>query len=64
MKNQLHRNGDLSLEIVEDALFALGIDFDEHKNGDELWQGTYLINLEDVAQELLDNDVFDIDYIR
>jgi len=56
--------GDLSLEIVEDALFALGIDVDEHKNEDELWQGTYLINLEAVAQELLDNDVFDIDYIR
>jgi hypothetical protein len=56
--------GDLSLEIVEDTLFALGIDVDEHKNEDELWQGIYLINFEDVAQELLNNDVFDIDFIR
>jgi hypothetical protein len=56
--------GDLAIEILEDVLVALGVDIESCKNEEDLWRDQYLINYEEVAQTLLDNDVFDFDYIR
>jgi len=55
--------GDISNEIQEDVLLSFKInrkDFDDEEN---LWRDEFLTNWEDVAQELIDNDVFDNDYI-
>lgn len=56
--------GDLANEILEDVLVALGVDIEFYKNEENLWRDQYLMNYEEVAQTLLDNDVFDLDYIR
>lgn len=56
--------GDLANEILEDVLVALGVDIEFYKNEEDLWRDQYLMNYEEVAQTLLDNDVFDLDYIR
>lgn len=56
--------GDLAIEILVDVLVALGVDVESCKNEEDLWRDQYLINYEEVAQTLLDNDVFDFDYIR
>ena len=55
--------GDISNEIQEDVLLSFKInrkDFDDEEN---LWRDEFLTNWEDVAQVLIDNDVFDNDYI-
>ena len=51
-------------EILENVLVALGVDIEFYKNEEDLWRDQYLMNYEEVAQTLLDNDVFDLDYIR
>ncbi len=56
--------GDLASEILEDVLVSLGVDIEFYKNEEVLWRDQYLMNYEEVAQVLLDNDVFDLDYIR
>ena len=56
--------GDMAVEILEDVLVTLGIDIEFYKNEEDLWRDMYLMNYEEVAQALLDNDVFDLDYIR
>ena len=56
--------GDLAFEILEDVLVSLGVDIEFYKNEEVLWRDQYLMNYEEVAQVLLDNDVFDLDYIR
>ena len=56
--------GDLANEILEDVLVALGVDIEFYKNEEDLWRDQFLMNYEEVAQTLLDNDVFDLDYIR
>jgi hypothetical protein len=56
--------GDMAVEILEDVLVTLGIDIEFFKNEQDLWRDIYLMNYEEVAQALLDNDVFDLDYIR
>ena len=50
-------------EILENVLVALGVDIEFYKNEEDLCR-EYLMNYEEVAQVLLDNDVFDLDYIR
>ena len=55
--------GDISNEIQEDVLLSFNInrkDFDDEEN---LWRDQFLTNWEDIAQVLIDNDVFDNDYI-
>ena len=56
--------GDIANEILNDVLVALGIEIDEYQNEEDLWRDIYLMNYEDVARALLDDDVFDLDYIR
>ena len=56
--------GDLANEILENVLVALGVDIEFYKNEEDLCRDQYLMNYEEVAQVLLDNDVFDLDYIR
>ena len=56
--------GDFANEILENVLVALGVDIEFYKNEEDLCRDQYLMNYEEVAQVLLDNDVFDLDYIR
>mgnify|MGYP006077132393 FL=1 len=62
--NDKLNGGDISNEILEDVLETLDISVEDYKNEEELWKDLYLLNYEDVAREILDNDVFDKDYIR
>jgi hypothetical protein len=42
---------------------SFGINRKDYDNEEELWREEFLTNWENVAQELIDNDVFDNDYI-
>tara|TARA_Y100000385_G_scaffold277265_1_gene324009 strand:+ start:245 stop:1342 length:1098 start_codon:yes stop_codon:yes gene_type:complete len=55
--------GDLVWSIIEETLVALGVDLDEYKDEGNLWRDMYLVNFDDVATFLIENDVFDHDYI-
>jgi hypothetical protein len=56
--------GDIAVEILEDVLKSLGVEIEDYQDEENMWRYLYLMNYEEVAQELLDNDVFDNDYIR
>ena len=62
--NDKLNGGDISNEILEDVLETLDVSVEDYKNEEELWKDLYLLNYEDVARDILDNDVFDKDYIR
>jgi hypothetical protein len=55
--------GDLSNEVQEDVLLSFGIDRKDFDDEEYLWRDEFLTNWENVAQELIDQDVFDHDFI-
>lgn len=55
--------GDIAVEILEDVLKSLGEEIEDYQDEENLWRDLYLMNYEDLAQALLDNEVFDNDYI-
>jgi len=55
--------GDIANEIQNDVLLSFGIEREDFDNEEELWRDIFLTDWEAVAQELLDNDVFDNDII-
>jgi transcription elongation factor Elf1 len=61
--NDAIMGGDIANEIQEDVLLSFGINRKDYDNEEELWREEFLTNWENVAQELIDNDVFDNDYI-
>jgi hypothetical protein len=42
---------------------ALGVDKESYEDEENLWRDEYLVNFDDIAEYLIDNDVFDNDYI-
>jgi len=55
--------GDISNEIQEDVLLSFGLNRKDFDDEEHLWRGEFLTHWENVAQELVDNDVYDRDYI-
>ena len=55
--------GDFIWGVISETLTSLGVDLDEYKDEENLWRDMYLVNFDDVATYLLENDVFDHDYI-
>ena len=55
--------GDFIWSIISETLTSLGVDLDEYKDESNLWRDMYLVNFDDVATYLIENDVFDHDYI-
>ena len=55
--------GDFIWHVISETLTSLGVDLDEYKDESNLWRDMYLVNLDDVATYLIENDVFDHDYI-
>jgi hypothetical protein len=55
--------GDFIWGVITETLTSLGVDLDEYKDESNLWREMYLVNFEDVATYLIENDVFDNDYI-
>jgi hypothetical protein len=41
----------------------LGVDLDEYEDESNLWRDEYVVNFGDVATFLIENNVFDNDYI-
>ena len=56
-------SGDLIWEIISETLLALGVDRKSYEDEENLWRDEYLVNFDDIAEYLIDNDVFDNDYI-
>ena len=55
--------GDLIWDIISETLLALGVDRESYEDEENLWRDLYLVNFDDIAEYLIDNDVFDNDYI-
>tara|TARA_B110001452_G_C15210765_1_gene419975 strand:+ start:47 stop:1693 length:1647 start_codon:yes stop_codon:yes gene_type:complete len=55
--------GDFIWGVISETLTSLGVDLDEYKDESNLWREMYLVNFDDVATYLIENDVFDNDYI-
>ncbi|MDA9874393.1 hypothetical protein N9D29_00090 [Flavobacteriaceae bacterium] len=55
--------GDFIWCVISETLTSLGVDLDEYKDESNLWREMYLVNFDDVATYLIENDVFDNDYI-
>ena len=55
--------GDLVWDIIQETLTAFGLDLEEYENDENLWRDLYKYNFDDIASHLVDNDVFDNDYI-
>ena len=55
--------GDFIWSVISETLTSLGVDLDEYKDESNLWRDMYLVNFDDVATYLIENDVFDNDYI-
>ncbi len=55
--------GDFIWGVISETLTSLGVDLEEYKDEENLWRDEYLVNFDDVAEYLIDNDVFDNDYI-
>ena len=55
--------GDFIWGVISETLTSLGVDLDQYKDEGNLWRGEYLVNFDDVAEYLIQNDVFDHDYI-
>ena len=55
--------GDFIWGVISETLTSLGVNLDEYKDESNLWRDEYLVNFDDVATYLLENDVFDHDYI-
>ena len=55
--------GDFIWGVISETLTSLGVDLDEYKDESNLWRDMYLVNFDDVATYLIENDVFDNDYI-
>ena len=55
--------GDFIWGVITETLTSLGVDLDEYKDESNLWREMYLVNFDDVATYLIENDVFDNDYI-
>ena len=55
--------GDFMWGVISETLTSLGVDLEEYKDESNLWREMYLVNFDDVATYLIDNDVFDNDYI-
>lgn len=55
--------GDFIWGVISETLTSLGVDLDEYKDESNLWREMYLVNFDDVATYLIENDVFDHDYI-
>ena len=56
-------SGDLIWEIISETLLALGVDRKSYEDEENLWRDECLVNFDDIAEYLIDNDVFDNDYI-
>lgn len=56
-------SGDLIWEIISETLLALGVDRKNYEDEENLWRDDYLVNFDDIAEYLIDNDVFDDDFI-
>ncbi|MDA9345150.1 hypothetical protein N9Q99_01950 [Flavobacteriales bacterium] len=41
----------------------MGVDRESYEDEENLWRDLYLVNFDDIAEYLIDNDVFDNDYI-
>lgn len=54
--------GDLSWHILECVIESFRFDREDFCDEGNLWRDTYLMNYEELAQTLLDNDVFDNDW--
>jgi hypothetical protein len=54
--------GDYSSHILECVIESFQFDRADFCDEENLWRGTYLMNYEELAQTLLDNDVFDHDW--
>ena len=61
--NEAIMGGDISVEVLEDVLVSFQLDLEDYKDEEFLWRDMYLMNYEKVAEYLLENDVFDNDYI-
>lgn len=59
-----HAAGDFAWSIFEGALTALGVDLAIYEVDGDLWRGAYQYNFDGIAEYLIDNEVFDNDYIR
>tara|TARA_B100000780_G_C20818053_1_gene325029 strand:- start:330 stop:593 length:264 start_codon:yes stop_codon:yes gene_type:complete len=55
--------GDFIWGVISETLTSLGVDLDQYEDEGNLWRGEYLVNFDDVAEYLIQNDVFDHDYI-
>jgi hypothetical protein len=55
--------GDFIWGVISETLTSLGVDLDQYEDEGNLWRGEYLVNFDDVATYLIQNDVFDHDYI-
>ncbi len=55
--------GDFIWGVISETLTSLGVNLDEYKDESNLWRDEYLVNFDDVATYLIQNDVFDHDYI-
>ena len=55
--------GDFIWSVLSETLTSLGVDLEEYKDESNLWRHEYLVNFDDVAEYLIENDVFDNDYI-
>jgi len=55
--------GDFICGVISETLTSFGVNLDEYKDESNLWRDEYLVNFDDVATYLIQNDVFDHDYI-
>lgn len=55
--------GDFIWGVISETLTSLGVDLDEYEDESNLWRDEYVVNFDDVATYLIENDVFDHDYI-
>ena len=49
---------------MEEALSALGVDIEMYADAEDLWRDLYKYNFDGIADYIIDNDVFDDDYIK
>lgn len=61
--NAKFKDGDLIWDIISETLLALWVDRESYEDEENLWRDLYLVNFDDIAEYLIDNDVFDNDYI-
>jgi hypothetical protein len=55
--------GDICNEIQEDVLTSFNLNRSDFDDDENLWKDQFVTNWEDIAQVLIDNEVFDNDYI-